>query len=419
MLSVQFFLRGIKNAHPEQKLTIYCQLELTGHVRDTPFSTKLKVPKKYWNEGDISEEYIFSLNLKRSLDEIRKEFEDILIIIDRFHSAEKLSYELIMDYFNSGTKNNLQAEKEKKKPKFYAVLIEYVTHKQEVDKVQKNTLKTYRARKNNIHDWLVSEKLMDIKIHQFRHRHLTLFVKWLIGEGRFGKNHRNKHLTLINSVLEYSVNQEYIKYNPIGRLDLSYDKAAKPSYLRPSLRQAILDVSMPHFDKIKDISVFLCHTGFSYIDYLNLKTIHLVDTPLGKAFQKQREKTKVYATPPLLPEAEAIINKYGSIEALPRPDLKDINHDLKFLGALAGITEETVGFELSTSVFRDTFSQMMANEFFIENRVIMFMMGHTNEKQMNNYNEIAPERVFHEIQKGKLMQGGVFEKIIDLLKMAS
>ena len=142
------------------------------------------------------------------------------------------------------------------------------------------------------------------------------------------------------------------------------------------------------------------HTALSYTDYVSLGTEHLVTLPNGEQFlKKARNKTKIYSIIPLLPEALAVIGRWGSIEALPRPDLSDLNKALKILGESCG-----VGISLSTSVFRDTFSSMMENEFMLELRVIMVMMGHTNPRQLRNYSLVQPGRILHELRKHQAEQ---------------
>lgn len=102
--------------------------------------------------------------------------------------------------------------------------------------------------------------------------------------------------------------------------------------------------------------------------------------------------------PPLLPEAAAVIEKYGSIEQLPRIQIDDYNKLLKVLGELAGLTKETVGFDLTTSVFRETFSSMCENELMFSERAIMFFMGHTNPRQLSTYSKVQPARIFREME---------------------
>jgi integrase len=104
----------------------------------------------------------------------------------------------------------------------------------------------------------------------------------------------------------------------------------------------------------------------------------------------------------LFPEAKAIIEKYGSIENLPRLDDKEINEQFKWLGAVCGLDTESLGYELSTQDFRDTFCSMMENEKMIESRTLMAMMGHKTMKQLNTYSRMMPSRILHDLQRQKV-----------------
>ena len=115
---------------------------------------------------------------------------------------------------------------------------------------------------------------------------------------------------------------------------------------------------------------------------------------------------------PILNSTAAVIEKYGEIEKLPRPNISDFNKGLKYLGEFSGINKKTVGFNLSSSVFRETFCSMMENEYMIEERTVMFMMGHKSRKQLNQYSHVMPSRMMHELKKTDI-------KIFSINKKAS
>jgi integrase len=215
------------------------------------------------------------------------------------------------------------------------------------------------------------------------------------GGPRWNKNTINKHLTLVNQVLNYAINKGYIKSNPIGQMGLEYDPTKPPQYLVSDDRKRIFDCSMKSLEKERDISVFLMYTGLSHTDYMSLKDKHLFRLPTGEWFiKKERDKSEIYSIIPLLTQAHEIVKKYGSVSRLPRLHLSDFNKALKILGEIS-----QAPFPLSTSVFRETFSSMMENEFMVPDRVIMFMVGHTNPKQLRNYSSVHPARVLHELKK--------------------
>ncbi len=44
-------------------------------------------------------------------------------------------------------------------------------------------------------------------------------------------------------------------------------------------------------------------------------------------------------------------------------------------------------------------SNMMENEYMVETRTLMFMMEHTNERQLTNYSAVMPARILYELRK--------------------
>ena len=154
--------------------------------------------------------------------------------------------------------------------------------------------------------------------------------------------------------------------------------------------------------KIRDISIFLWSTGLSYTDYCSLSEKNIIIFEGTPWIKKSRKKSKIYSLVPIFPDAAEIIEKYGSISQLPKPHISDYNKELKFLGDIVGINEESVGFDLSSSVFRETFCSILENEYMIEDRTIMFMMGHKTKKQRNRYSHIMPARMKYELEKSEI-----------------
>ncbi|MEA5458728.1 site-specific integrase [Arcicella sp. LKC2W] len=413
MLKVQFFLRGAKKcANPSQNLSIYCQLEIEGLKQDTPFSTEYRVPlSEWWNYRQISSpngqwvnpDYYTAENINRSLQKIERTFFDIMEVLYLMHTPEDITYKMIREHYDPNSQHIRDFKKEKKVKSFIEVLDEVIAKKLK-KRMAKNTIKTYHSRKNNILAFLKKTKSLDIKIDKIRYSFIETFEEWMEQQrnkdkaDKYCRNYINKHITLIRQCLDHAVDREYINAMPIGKLNLEYDAPKEPHYLLPEQRQKIIDCKIKKVEQVRDIAVFLMFTGFSYIDYMELTSNHLI----GEGFKKARHKTGIFAFPPLLPEVEMIIKKYGSIEELPRLDDKEVNEQLKFLGAYVGLHQETLGYELSTQDFRDTFCSMMENEFMVEGRTLMHMMGHSTMKQIATYSRMMPTRILHDLKKQKV-----------------
>lgn len=421
IVTVNYFQRGKESAAPDKPCVIYAVIDVDGR-KSLPFSTKIKVPAKYWmTEGDkkakikpstkelpVSESYAYASKVNEHLHSVRKyadEARGVLQAMDMVVTAEAIK-ELIIN------PKPLRPQK---------TIIEVIDELR-ADLVEKGrrkaTMLTYRTRRKNIKTFLTENFLSKLTIDQFRFHHFSKLQSWMTnrldegGSPQWGRNTINKHLTLLNQILDFAVNMEYIKHNPVGLMGLEYDQSKPPSYLQADDRARIYDCTLKTLATERDIAVFLYNTGLSYTDYESLRDDHLMRLPSGQWFlKKPRDKSDVYSLIPLLAEAQEVIQKYGSIAELPRPDISDLNKSLKVLGEVCESP-----FSLSTSVFRDTFSSMMENEYMIPDRLLMFMMGHTNPRQLRSYSRVHPARILHELDKNKIKIPFSLDKFKELVK---
>jgi integrase len=392
MLKVHFFLRNAVSASNSTKCSIYCQIEIVGQKRDTPYSTGIRIEKKYWMQGRVKNTHHLSQYYNDMLEEIERGWCSIYPSLAHKHGT--VTYGLLKKQHHN-TKNFINETKT-----LIACMNELILA--HTPKITANTLKTYHTRQRNITEYLKKSGLTNILISEVKYSFVKNLMSYLEKKNTMAIDHINKHAVFIKQILDYAVNLEYLTTNPITRLHLRYSPIKPPKYLNQDLRKQLSSVNLPSLEKTKDIAIFLMHTGFSYTDYLSLNSSHLIASPEGLCFKKARDKSNVFSLPPLLKEAEQIIIKYKSIENLPKFNLADINKKLKILGDIAGINTETVGFNLSTSVFRETFSSMMENEYLLPTRTIMFMMGHTNARQLNNYSSVMPQKILREIKSNAL-----------------
>ena len=413
MLNVLFYLRGFgKCTVPSKELVITCQLMLEDQPRDTAFSLKLRVPKKYWwtftgqasADGKwVDTEYYNADFINKKLRETEQTLRNIYDVLDLLYPDEPITYDHIRRHYDPNSSKIVKAGNCKTIPSLEQIYHMFFEEKQRRKGIKELTQKSYRSRMNNIFQFFSKKQGIDT----IRHRDLDLFEKWLgeqkneKGEPRFCRNYRNKHLTLVFDLVSFAVKKDYLQAMPLVALELSYESNKPPQYLLPQQREKLLTVEAPALVRARDIAQFLMYTGFSWIDYTNLKSEHLMD---DKCWRVQRQKTDVWSMPILLPEAKAIIDKYGSIEKLPRPNDSDLNKELKYLAEFAGIAKDLLH-PLRISDFRETFASMLENEFMLEQRVIQVMMGHTNPRQIQSYSRLMPARILYELEQWKRRTG--------------
>lgn len=394
-MEVRFFLRGKESARSNEQCAIYAQIEVAGYKRGTAFSINLKIPPRYWQPDDadspVNPSYYRAAHINAKLREMRTTLADYQTALTVMQ--QECSPNTLKQLWQNG------GFKAKPTPSLLDTLSQLIQSKRSKGR-KEATLTTYQTRRQNIESFLKEKYSLNLLVSEVKYRHCERLEEWMFaqtldGKPRFCRNNINKHITLINQILDFAVNEEYITHNPIGRLDLTYDKAKPPVYLLPDQRQRLINCPIKSLEKEKDVAVFLFSTGLSYTDFLSLSDYHLLRVPSGEMFiKKQRDKSEIYSIIPLLRDAFAIIQKYGSVESIPRPDISDLNKDLKVLAEVTNIE-----YRLSTSDFRDTFACMMENEYMVETRTLMFMMGHTNERQLTNYSAVMPARILYELKK--------------------
>jgi site-specific recombinase XerD len=412
MLSVHFFLRNVeKSTNDDAELTIYCILGFESAKRDTPFSTKITVPKRYWwtnttqesaQDNWVHPDYYQAESINVRLREITRKIHSIYDVIELLYPDEQITYSHIRRHYDPDSVKIVKAIEPKVSPTIEQIYLEFLEEKQRRIGIKELTQKSYRSRINNIYAFFGRSK----RINAIRHKDLDMFEQWLIeqknelGEPRFCRNYRNKHLTLVYDLVGFAVKKDYLQAMPLVALELRYDPIKPPQYLLPEQREALMAVDVPSLRKAQDIAQFLMHTGFSWVDYKKLHSGHL----LGKCWRVQRNKSDIWSMPILLPEAKAIIEKYGSIEKLPRYDASDLNKDLKHLAHCAGIAKD-LQHPLRISDFRETFASMLENEFMLEPRIVQVMIGHTNPRQIQSYSRLMPERILYELDQWKRRTG--------------
>jgi integrase len=401
MFKINLFALNITKAKPTAPVTIKIQLSIEGLPRDVPFSTKIQIPARYWqNVDDIwcSTDYYNAETVNRRLRDARKKLSDIYDFL--ILTNEIPTYKKIRKSYNAGHLPQNST--------FVNVMNELILEKAE--KVTANTLKTYNTRRKAVNECLKFQKMHRMRISEFKYKNFKSLQKWMQKQlnpdktKRWANNSINKTLVMVNEILKFAVNEEYLRENPVANMNLRYDPPKESEYILPEERQKVIDYRGKAFEKERDVAVFLMFTGLSYTDYLNLKQSHVFTLKSGEIFiNKKREKSKIFSTPPLLlppfyKDAFLVLKKYGTVALLPKLDMSDFNKSLK---GFAECIFLNIPFTLSTSTFRETFAGIMENEFMLEDRIIARMLGHANTRQIRTYSTVAPARIMHDIRAAK------------------
>ena len=223
------------------------------------------------------------------------------------------------------------------------------------------------------------------------------FHAYLLGEKKMGQNSCTKHLKFLKKLLNLAVANSYISYNPVNAYKVEREPVEVDFLDEEELRTIInFDTPLPRLERAKDMFLFGCFTGLSYIDIKTLAPEHFEKDSAGRIWiKKRRVKTGVLSRIPLLPIAKLILDKYkGGEKLLPIQDPADINKYLKDIAILCGINKR-ICFHTSRHTFASTVT--LANNISLE--VVSKMLGHTNTRMTAHYAKLIDKCIGEQMDK--------------------
>ena len=223
------------------------------------------------------------------------------------------------------------------------------------------------------------------------------FHAYLLGEKKMGQNSCTKHLKFLKKLLNLAVASSYISYNPVNAYKVEREPVEVDFLNEEELRKIInFDTPLPRLERAKDMFLFGCFTGLSYIDIKTLTPEHFEKDSTGRIWiKKRRVKTGVLSRIPLLPIAKLILDKYkGGEKLLPIQDPADINKYLKDIAILCGINKR-ICFHTSRHTFASTVT--LANNISLE--VVSKMLGHTNTRMTAHYAKLIDKCIGEQMDK--------------------
>lgn len=269
------------------------------------------------------------------------------------------------------------------------------------------SLQKYKRSKELLKNFIKKQyKIEDLPIEEINSAFIYNLESFLKYESNF-KGHvgiKNnsvvKYMRMYKTACNYAVKMGLIEKNPFNIYDgkLSVKDAI---YLTREELESIENkrFSIERLEKVKDIFLFSCYTGYAPVDALNLTASNLVlDSNDDLWIMTNRAKTAIKANVPLLPAARKIIEKYKNkqIGLLPKITNQKMNAYLKEIGDLCGI-EKKLTWYVSRHTFATTVT--LANGVRIEH--VSSMLGHTNIKQTQHYAKVLDENIMEDMSKLK------------------
>ena len=235
--------------------------------------------------------------------------------------------------------------------------------------------------------------ITDIALKEINHMFITDFETYLRTVSLCNENTTAKFMQTFRMIVIMAKNNGWIYTDPFMNYKIRLKRVDR-GYLTEQEIQKILKKKFPtkRLEQVRDVFIFSCFTGLSYIDIKTLKASDICISFDGKPWiMRHRQKTDTPVNVPLLKIPLAILKKYdGQLpkgELLPVLSNQKLNSYLKEIADLCGINKN-ITFHMS----RHTFATMCLNNG-VKMENVSKMLGHTNVRTTQQYAKVLNAEV--------------------------
>lgn len=220
-----------------------------------------------------------------------------------------------------------------------------------------------------------------------------------------------KYVKNVKQVLTTATGR-WISSNPLKDFRCNYAQPKREFLPIHEILKIYRKPLIPRLDEVRNVFLFCCFTGFAYQDVYSLTPD---DIKLGndgcKWIDTEKIKTGSNEEVPLLPIAEAIIekyreNKYSQVNNVLLP----VNSNYRFNAYLKGIADLCgISKKLTTHIARHTFATVVTLENGVPLETVSKLLGHKNIRTRQIYAQITRKKIsedMKQVQKTRLTRGG-------------
>lgn len=270
------------------------------------------------------------------------------------------------------------------------------------------SIRNYGITENYIFKFLNTErKTPDIYLNELDYKFLCDFENFLNsyypkGHPRaMGHNTIMKHIQRLRKIVTLAYNMEWIEKDPFRRWKNTFEKRERQFLSANELSNLeTYEFPVERLERVRDLFVFSCYTGISYIDIMKLTTDNIsMGIDRNNWIITKRQKTKSPIKVPLLDPAIELIKKYGnhpmtimSGTLFPVITNEKLNVYLKEVAILCGI-KKNLTFHMARHTFATTVT--LSNGVPIE--TVSKLLGHTKISTTQIYARVLENKVSQDI----------------------
>lgn len=290
----------------------------------------------------------------------------------------------------------------------------------------KGTIKNFGVTENYINRFLKSIKIKDIHLSKLDYKFLCDFESYL--SGYYPKGHPKamshntvmKHIQRLRKIVTLAYHMEWVESDPFKRWKTTFSKKEREFLSDNELSNiATYPFRVDRLDRIRDVFLFSCYTGISFVDLKHLTDKNIWIGDGGKKWIiTHRQKTNTKVKIPILETAEAVIQKYSnhpvtqvSGRLLPTVTNEKTNIYLKEVAEACGI-QKNLTFHMARHTFATTVA--LSNGMPIE--TVSKILGHTKIATTQIYARVLDKKVEKDMDA---LQEILKQKELDRLKKSS
>ncbi|MCA9381589.1 site-specific integrase [Candidatus Dojkabacteria bacterium] len=400
MIKTFFYIKKDK-LNNKGELCIFAKIKLEG--KSATLSTGRFISKERWdftNKLKNTLKLNHEKNIRKSLDLIERKIEDT------YYELSKTSHKVtVNDIKNKITGKSNDSNNSLDILKLFKMHNAYFKKKYEAGERSGASLQKYDRAKDLLANFInVKHQKTSFLIADIDNRFVYDLEAYLKYEstfkGKIGISHNSvvKYFQSFKTVCKFGIKRNLINQNPF----LIYDEKLVIKDAVFLTKQELEKIEEKEFstdrlNKVKDIFLFSCYTGYAPCDVEKLTKENLIEDNDNSLWIKtNRAKTNVKSNVPIIPPVKRIIDKYDHLDEtlLPRISNQKINEYLKEIAILCGIDKK-----LCHYVARHTFATTvtLGNGLSIEN--VSKMMGHTRITMTQHYAKVLDINVKKDMDK--------------------
>lgn len=364
---------------------LYCRI----HVGDTSveFSTREYIDPKYWSPDFKRMRKKCHAKTNMVLDRIEEQINDHYDELLRSRSKDLSAIKIKRLLFNEDVEVST----------LLGLSDRFITDMR--FELAEGSMKNYRYTRRYLQQFISQQyRSKDYPLSALSMRFAMQFERYIKTQTDCTQNGCMKHLQRLKAILNYGVKLEFIKVNPFATYKIAFDKS-EPKYISQEEleRMERSEFDLAHLNKTRDLFLFGCYTGLSYVEVKNLRKDQVRKGFDGNLWIfTHRKKTGNAEDVPLLKQAKVILDRYHSKSelALPMPCNQVINRQLKEICKRLGINKK-----VSYHSARHTFATTVTLSNGIPLETLQRVLGHNSIRSTQIYGQIVNQKVAEDFRR--------------------